>query len=397
MAISADGSHVYFVAKGVLSAAANSNGETAQDGAENLYVFERDTAFPQGRVKFVAQLASSDREEWVGGPGEANVTPDGRFLVFTSGGELTPDDTRTDGAQQVFRYDAQTERLTRISIGQNGFDDNGNGSSGRECLLHYACPDNASIVPAAVGSDQAGPSRSDPTMAHSGAFVFFESPLGLTPQALDNAQIGTSLRPIGPGEPGPEYAQNVYEWEQEGFGSCPAGQSSGCVDLISDGKDTAKVGSESAVKLLGSDAGGANVFFTTADPLLPQDSDTQVDIYDARICEPGGGNPCIQRPVPPPPACQGDECHGLPAVGPSAPVAASALVGGDGNLSPGGVPAARVKARPPSRAQKLAQAMKLCRKDRLRSRRARCEAAARRQYGPRRKPRRPHPKKSRRP
>jgi hypothetical protein len=41
MAISSDGSHVYFVAKGVLTAAANSQGEVAESGQENLYVFER--------------------------------------------------------------------------------------------------------------------------------------------------------------------------------------------------------------------------------------------------------------------------------------------------------------------------------------------------------------------
>jgi Tol biopolymer transport system component len=44
------------------------------------------------------------------------VTPDGRFLVFTSNGALTPDDTRGNGAAQVYEYDAQVGTLTRVSI-----------------------------------------------------------------------------------------------------------------------------------------------------------------------------------------------------------------------------------------------------------------------------------------
>ncbi len=361
IAISADGSHIYFVAKGVLASAANGEGETAQDGAENLYVFERDTAFPQGHVAFIAQLPASDRNEWVGGPGEANVTPEGRFLVFTSGGELTADDTRTDGAQQVFRYDAQTEKLTRISIGQHGFNDNGNGSSGRTCRLFYACPDNAGIVPATLGFDHAGPSRSDPTMADDGAYVFFESPVGLTPQALNNVQIGTSLRQIGPGEPGPLYAQNVYEWH------------AGHLSLISDGRDTSKIGAKSTVGLLGSDATGANVFFTTADPLVPQDTDTQLDIYDAHICS--ASEPCIAPPPAALAACQGESCHGTPPATPSLLAPASVTFNGRGNVAS----APAVEARSLRRARKLANALKAC-KRKPKKQRAACEKRARRKY-----------------
>ena len=74
-----------------------------------------------------------------------------------------------------------------------------------------------------------------------------------------------------------DYAENVYEWEQEGVGSCPEGQSAGCVYLISDGRDKSVAREsvsvrryESAVCLLGSDGSGANVFFPTADQLVPR-------------------------------------------------------------------------------------------------------------------------------
>jgi len=79
----------------VLSGAANSQGRVAQGGASNLYVFERDASYPGGRVVFIATLPASDVSDpfvgLVGGHRPANVTPDGRFLVFTSHGDLTSD------------------------------------------------------------------------------------------------------------------------------------------------------------------------------------------------------------------------------------------------------------------------------------------------------------------
>ncbi len=108
---------------GILSSAPNGLGETAKVGADNLYVFERDTSYPDGRTAFVTQLAESDGEEWGAQvppgnaernslQGDANVTPDGRYLVFESRGRLTPDTTRPEGGPtQIYRYDAQTGEL----------------------------------------------------------------------------------------------------------------------------------------------------------------------------------------------------------------------------------------------------------------------------------------------
>jgi hypothetical protein len=314
VAISPDGSHVYFVAQGVLSGAANDQGQVAQSGAYNLYMFERDASYPEGRMAFVAALSGenvgfsgSDSEEWntVGsGVGDkANVTPDGRFLVFTSHARLTTDDTSATGAAQVFRYDAQAGELVRISIGERGFDDNGN-----------AGVSDARIAEQVV--DHAGPPRTDPTMSEDGSFVFFQSSAGLTPRALNDVQIATSENT---GEP--VYANNVYEWHE------------GNVYLISDGRDTslAAAGGSSVVNLVGSDATGANVFFSTADQLVPQDTDTQVDYYDARICT--ASEPCVAAPAPPAP-CAGEGCRGAPEGAPSLLAPGSAGFAGAGNLTP---------------------------------------------------------------
>lgn len=307
VAISSDGSHVYFVAKGVLAGGLDALGRAPAEGADNLYVFERDAAYPHGRMEFVTQLPEADQQQWASNGSRvlANVTPDGRFLVFESHGALTPDDSSSSGARQIFRYDAQSGELVRVSVGQDGFDDNGNASLG-----------DASIVQEWVGSaSSAGSARRDPSMSHDGSYVFFESPAGLTPHALDDVAIGEL-------EGKPAYAKNVYEWHD------------GRVSLISDGKDTtttAQPGGLSSVQLLGSDATAANVFFTTADQLVGGDTNTQLDFYDARICT--EAEPCIAEPPLPLPPCLGESCHGVPSGTPVAPTGGSATLDDKGSPS----------------------------------------------------------------
>jgi hypothetical protein len=304
MAISPDGSHVYFVANGVLTGSQrNSAGVSASPGADNLYAYERDATYPAGRVTFIASLSAEDSEEWTEavGKGEANVTPDGRFLVFTSHNALTTDDTSTTEAAQVFRYDAQSGELVRISIGENGYNDNGNAGT-------YEAGANivASIFNSRLAVD---PPRADPTMSNDGSYVFFESPVGLTPQALNEMQTFEGV-----------YAENIYEYHD------------GQVYLVSDGRDgTLTFPFRSSVQLLGSDGSGANVFFTTADQLVPQDTDTEVDVYDAHICS--AGEPCVSSPQPSAEACEGEACHGAPGGAPGMPDAATGVFSGPGNLS----------------------------------------------------------------
>ena len=93
--VSEDGSHVYFVAKGVLTTEPDLSlapgHQVAVAGEDNLYVFERDAAHTGGRVRFIATLPEADAQDWSAEderPVEA--TPDGRFVVFTSVGDSHP-------------------------------------------------------------------------------------------------------------------------------------------------------------------------------------------------------------------------------------------------------------------------------------------------------------------
>jgi hypothetical protein len=334
-AVSADGSHVYFVANGVLAAGATpGNCEHNGGGHCNLYVYQRDAQYPDGHTAFIASLPGADFTMGYQAPIFWDVTPDGRFFVFNSTGDLTPDDTQ--GGVQVFRYDAQAEQLVRISVGDDGFNDDGNAGVG-----------DATIVPP---EKSAGPARGNPTMSDDGSFVFFQSPIALTPQALNDVVIGHREAEVpersGKVVPvGAEYAENVYEYHD------------GRVYLISDGRDVSSAngpcgsrtsGQElffSAVCLYGTDASGSDVFFTSADRLAPADTDTQLDIYDARVCEPESGNPCIQPAPAAQPPCLGEACHGIPAATPSLLSPGSASFNGQGNIAPAAPAAVKPKAK----------------------------------------------------
>jgi hypothetical protein len=384
VALSSDGSHIYFVAQGVLTTAPSadaqgrgphgepvSSGAVAQSGEDNLYVFDAETR----QTAFVATLPQSDYAEWQSLGFPANVTPDGRFLLFTSHAALTSDTTRTDGAEQVYRYDAETGQLQRISIGERGFDDDGNAGAG-----------NPQIVPGKRGHQHLGAGRSDPTMSDDGSRVFFMSPVALTAGALNDIPIGVQKEETETGESSvTAYAENVYEWEQAGAGSCSATETAGCVFLISDGHDTSVAAPElckpdiSAVCLFGTDTKGKNVFFTTADQLVPQDTDTQLDYYDARICEPENGNPCIAPAPPPLQPCDEEACHGIPPERSALLTGGSETFNGAGNLAP--APPAVVKPKSLTRAQKLADALKACKRDKSKKKRVGCEKSAHRKYG----------------
>ncbi|HEV3072618.1 MAG TPA: hypothetical protein VGY76_14460 [Solirubrobacteraceae bacterium] len=310
VAAAPDGSHVYFVARGVLASNQNGVGQTAQSGANNLYVYERDAAHSSGQMTFIATLPASDSREW--SIWLANVTPDGRFLVFTNHGQLTADAANTSGAAQVYRYDAQTGKLLRLSLGSNGFNNNGNSGRG-----------DATIVAARNFVARLGPMRTNPTMSDDGSYVFFQSPIALAPNALNDVATDSEG----------DLAQNVYEWHE------------GQVSLISDGRDRSGDGTFScqdnfhfsSVCLLGSDRSGANVFFTTSDSLVAQDSDTELDIYDARV---DGGFPY----TPPASLCQGEACQGAPGAQLGSVTAATVAFSGSGNLvTPGPVVVAHRK------------------------------------------------------
>jgi hypothetical protein len=384
--VSEDGSHVYFVAKGVLGEA-NAEGTSPTNGADNLYVFERDGQHPNGHISFIATLLSEEEEanireegkqecsalttieaierceeefdERIGRDREAwaetdsrrvQATPDGRFLVFTSSIDLTRDDKST--APQLFEYDAQTAELVRLSSGQrsvqfpNGYNNDGNTNS----LAH-----SPTIAVANYGfSDLPAQAETSAAVSGDGSRVVFQSAAALTPQAANSAQGCT----------------NVYAYESRG------GITRGNVYMISDGQDLSSIQGETCgASQAAIDSAGNTILFATGSALVPQDTNTEGDIYAARV---GGGFPAPSVP----PACEGEGCQGAPAAPPVFGTPSSATFNGPGNLTPPTPVPVKPKTAAQIRAQKLAKALKACRAKHNKHKRKACEKQARKRYGP---------------
>jgi hypothetical protein len=342
--VSEDGTHVYFVARGRLSADTNGVGGTAQPGGENLYVYSG------GHVAFVATLAEADSADWtLEGEHPVLSSENGELFSFTSGADVT--DEGLNGRGQIFQYDAATGALVRASIGEDGYNDD-------DRAPEFGATLSSGFVSAYAYSNADSPTAVD-SQAPSDGGVFFASPDALTPGALNDESVVVSNKSSEPPKEDP--VPNIYEYRD------------GHVYLLSDGRDTSVVTGSPSVFLAGWDPSGQDVFFTTSDALIPSDGNTQEDLYDARV---EGG-----IPSPRPPADCGEGCQGPLSEAPALPPA-----GGSATQSPESLvapPAPAPKGTPAAlpRAQKLAKALKACKRDRSKKARRACERNARRTYG----------------
>jgi hypothetical protein len=355
---SEDGSHVYFTARGVLTTLPNALGQVArtisgrEEGA-NVYAYDAQS----GDTRFVALLPFADEGLWGGSTLEgafarkiklAQITPDGRHLVFDSFAKLitTGPEADTSGAQQVYRYDYETGGIVRVSVGHNGFADNGN------------TPGFNVVVAPNPGDEAGAPAIGDVnrSISENGETIVF-----VTAEQLQHTDTPATASPcivLGAVAGGP--GCQVYAWHD------------GSVSLLSDGQDTA------AIDYVGMSATGSDIFFQSRTQLVGQDTDSLGDIYDARV---DGGFPAPSAE----PTCSSEACQGAATPLPTFEAPGTASFGGDGNLTPGPTsfpPVAGAKPKPLSKAQELAKALRQCKKDRARARRLVCEKAARKKFAP---------------
>jgi hypothetical protein len=364
-AVSQDGSTVYFEAFGRLTANAPQllpegqayvyrYGPNAEGALETSYVgtvftFEATQGgelrwFPE-LGKRLPQAAPVSKSDWY-------ATPDGRFLLFGTSQAQTgyspvgrcpkPPITQVENkgrCQELYRYDASRP----LSEGRVGVPEN---------PVCVSC--NPSGVPPVsharfTRSNFDGASQSAArSLADDGSYAFFDTADALVPQDTN----GTL---------------DVYEWEANGRGGCET--AGGCVRLISSGADP------SPSYFLGASPDGANVFFGTHARLVAQDTDTAGDLYDARICT--EADPCIKAQPGRTALCEGDACQSST---PAAPVPAPATLNSSGGGNAAGSPQ---KGSPPTKAQLLAKALRVCRRRHPRSKKLRsvCERKAERRYG----------------
>jgi hypothetical protein len=321
VSVAKNGERVYFVAHGVLSGGPNGQGVVAVKGADNLYVYDAE----RQSVSFIAALSANDALLW-GSAGEAqSAGGDGRFLVFSSYARLIARGTQadTDTSKDVYRYDAVTGVLDRVSLGENLSDANGNGGGF-----------GATIEPMGVLGGQAGvvaqQGLATRAISEDGSMVVFSSVEPLSPSAIN-------------------HRENIYLWEKQ------PEWSEGRVSLISSGSSLTK----DIDPVITPD--GVNVFFTTSQGLAPADTEHDLDIYDARV---DGGFPEVAAERV---QCSSDACQG--ALSNPAPL----LVPGSVSQAPGGNFAVPVVAKAKARAKPKKK--KRVKRKRKRARRARRSAS----------------------
>ena len=132
----------------------------------------------------------------------------------------------------------------------------------------------------------------------------------------DGSLFFTTAAALVPGDINEQ--DDVYEFED------------GAPHLISGGT------SPSASVFLDASEDGQDVYFTTSEALVLQDSDEITDVYDARV---DGGFPASSEFVAPPACKGGEECQPPPSEPPAKPSLASTAFTGAGNLTPPPPPA----------------------------------------------------------
>jgi hypothetical protein len=196
------------------------------------------------------------------------TSPDGRYLLFSSTRELTGDTTAstsacvlvgTQGATNghcdaLYRYDASLQQIACVSCGPSG------AAPTSDATFDQSAPDGPASSPLRAMSDD-------------GSFVFFQT-----------------ASPLLPGDT--NGTLDVYEWHN------------GQLSLLSAG------GASGPSFFLDSTPDGGDVYIGTHARLVGEDTDSEGDVYDARVCS--GADPCLVGNSSSSGECEGDTCQAAP-------------------------------------------------------------------------------------
>jgi hypothetical protein len=210
---------------------------------------------------------------------QSRVSPDGRYLLFTSDQPPSPGGydhghcNNPFGCREVYVYRADANMVVCASCNPTG----------------APATVNAEVVAANFHGGAGVTSYQNRAITNDGR-VFFSTAEALVPDDTNGRS-------------------DAYVYDVD----------AGALSLISTGKD----GSDSF--FVDTNTTGRDVFFVTRERLVGWDRDNAYDLYDARI---GGGLP---EPPPTPPACSGGTCQGALSTQPAAPAGASAGFHGAGD------------------------------------------------------------------
>jgi hypothetical protein len=330
--VSEDGSTVYY--------------EGTHEGITGIWHYQTAT----GETSFVAapsETLSADEAHY--------ATPNGSFLTFPSGvggvrvagpHGLEVEPRGEHGENELYRYDAADGSVVCVSCGAR------------------VAPKGKVRVPEVTSSLLVTPDSLSTAVSISedGQRVFFETTAKLVPQDTNESTAEEEVNSgLGKGV-------DVYEWEADGAEEGPGlfcGAANGCTHLISTGEE---VGPENFV---GASANGENVFFTSEAQLVPQATPEFTNIYDARV---DGGF------APPPPSAECTSCQGVGSPPPLFNTPAAETFYGASNPSTSSSASSTSTPKPLTKAERLANALKACKKKHKHAR-AVCEKKAKATYG----------------
>lgn len=285
--------------------------------------------------------------------GEPTVTANAGYLFSTNAGPAAiGNGYPNEGHTEVYYYDAAAASLHCLSCRPDGAPARADSALDKSLLR----ADGSFVV--VPGPVEAGISPRN--LSASGERAFFVSEEALLPSDVDGSQ-------------------DVYEWEAPGSGSCTAGgagyvpAAGGCLSLVTPGQGP---GAGGAV-FEGASADGSDVFFASHASLVPADTGTEMQLYDARV---EGGLPAQHQVATTPcgdaPRCRGEE----PAV-PGPTPTATAHYSGPGNAAEGAAGCASQR----QRARALKTKAKAARETARRARSRHQSGKAKRMEGKRRR------------
>jgi hypothetical protein len=355
---SRDGSIVYFTSPEDLT-----EGPASPQGYAKLYRYDFSTS---RLTDLTVTTAPSDAEAGASVQRIIQVSEDGSYIYFTAQGDLAPGATTAPyGITNLYVWHAGdgVRYITQANVGGQVSPNGLHLAFVTETqLTSYNCSGCAMLYDYDYASGRIRCVSCDPSGAPPmGPVEFGGLPFGTGvdnyhPKTVldDGAIYFGSPDPLVPQDTNGQY--DVYQWRD------------GELSLISSGTSSR----ESA--FADTSPTGEDVYFKTGQRLVGQDTDENVDLYDARV---GGGLPAPAVANP----CTGTGCQGVPSAPPIFATPPSVTFTGVGNFEAATKPAVTAKPKSLTRAQKLAAALKVCHKRKPPKKRAACEASARKQYG----------------
>jgi hypothetical protein len=300
--VSGDAHYVYFISGGQLV-----NGKPLLRADRGLYVWHDESGIPRldyiGRFANPSDVTLNLLTNWQAQPSVAEVTPDGRHLLFgaTDGRGLTGYDQTSACDDAKFDLD-RINGCTQLYVYSAGQGDQPGTLQCATCDPSGApATSDAVAIIRKEGTVSLPTSHAAHALSDDGRFVFFHTSDALVPEDV-NGKV------------------DAYEYDT----------TDGSVHLLSSGADP------SDSYFLDASANGRDVFIATRERLVGWDHDVLRDLYDVRV---DGGVP---DPPPAPLPCNGDACQGAQSTAPAGPGIANATPGSLGNAS---VPTARHRHR----------------------------------------------------